>query len=115
MSWTVLWISPENTGPPIGLATTSMLTLIAYRFILGSQLPRVSYLTLLDHFIFASTVLVFMALLEVVITSGLAQAGKAAQAHRLQKAARVVFPLLFGLLIVAVFTSQLHLPNPSAR
>jgi hypothetical protein len=59
-------------------------------------------------------VLVFMALLEVVITSERAQAGKIAQAYRLQKAARLVFPLLFGLLIVAVFTSQLHLLNPSA-
>jgi len=115
MSWTVFWISPENAGPPIGLATTSMLTLIAYRFILGSQLPRVSYLTLLDYFILGSTVLVFMALLEVVITSGLAQAGKTAQAHRLQRVARFVFPLLFGLLIVAVFTSQLHPLNSSAR
>jgi hypothetical protein len=113
MSWTVFWISPENAGPPIGLATTSMLTLIAYRFILGSQLPRVSYLTLLDYFILGSTVLVFMALLEVVITSGLAQAGKSAQAHRLQRAARLVFPLLFGVLIIAVFTSQLRLPNPT--
>jgi gamma-aminobutyric acid receptor subunit beta len=92
-----------------------MLTHIAYRFILGNQLPRVSYFTLLDYFILGSTVLVFMALLEVVITSGLAQAGKTAQAHRLQRAARLVFPLLFCLLIVAVFTSQLHLPNPSTR
>jgi hypothetical protein len=50
-----------------------------------------------------------------VITSGLAQAGKSAQAHRVQKAARLMFPLLFGLLIVAVFTSQLHLPDPSVR
>jgi hypothetical protein len=113
MSWAVFWINPDNAGPPIGLATTSMLTLIAYRFILGSQLPRVSYLTLLDYFILGSTVLVFMALLEVVITSGLAQAGKSAQAHRLQRAARLVFPLLFGLLIIAVFAGQLPLLNPA--
>jgi hypothetical protein len=37
--------------------------LIAFRFIPGSQLPRVSCLTLLDYFILGSTVLVFMALL----------------------------------------------------
>jgi hypothetical protein len=106
MSWTVFWISPENAGPPIGLATTSMLTLIAYRFILGSQLPRVSYLTLLDYFILGSTMLVFMALLEVVISAGLSQAGKTAQAYRVQRSARIVFPLLFGLLIVAVFMGR---------
>jgi hypothetical protein len=75
----------------------------------------VSYLTLLDYFILGSTVLVFMALLEVVITSGLAQAGRTEQAHRLQRTARFVFPLLFGLMIAAVFTGQLLLPVPAAR
>jgi hypothetical protein len=115
MSWAVFWISPDNAGPPLGLATTSMLTLIAYRFILGSQLPRVSYLTLLDYFILGSTVLVFLALLEVVITAALAQGGRTAQAHRLQRAARFVFPLLFGVLVVAVFTGRLLQPTLAAH
>jgi hypothetical protein len=102
MSWTVFWISPENAGSQISLATTSMLTLIAYRFILGSQLPRVSYLTLLDYFILGSTILVFLALVEVIITAGLAQAGHTARANRLDRTARILFPLLFGLIILAV-------------
>jgi hypothetical protein len=102
MSWTVFWINPENAGPQIGLATTSMLTLIAYRFILGSQLPRVSYLTLLDYFILGSTILVFLALVEVIVTAGLAQAGDTTRAYRVDRAARILFPLLFGLMIVAV-------------
>ena len=102
MSWAVFWISPENAGPQIGLATTSMLTLIAYRFILGSQLPRVSYLTLLDYFILGSTILVFLALVEVIITAGLAQAGHIERACRVDRAARILFPLMFGLMIAAV-------------
>ncbi len=49
-----------------------MLTLIAYRFLLGGMLPRISYLTRLDYFLLGSTVLVFLALVEAACTSRLA-------------------------------------------
>jgi len=103
MSWTVFWISAENIGAQIGVATSSILTLIAYRFILGNLLPRVSYLTQLDYFILGATVLVFLALLEVVVSSALAQRGNKEQAHRVDVAARLLFPLTFALLVPAVF------------
>jgi len=103
MSWTVFWINPENAGAQIGLATSSMLTLIAYRFILGNLLPRVSYLTELDYFTLGATILVFLALVEVVLTSGLAQAGKHEAARRIDVGARVMFPVSFALLVLVVF------------
>ena len=40
MSWGALWIDPTNSGTQIGLATSSILTLIAYRFMLGNLVPR---------------------------------------------------------------------------
>ena len=103
MSWTVFWINPENAGARIGLATSSMLTLIAYRFILGNLLPRVSYLTELDYFTLGSTVLVFLALVEVVMTSGLAHAGREQMAQRVDTVAKALFPAVFVLLVAAVF------------
>ncbi|MFV2073735.1 MAG: hypothetical protein ACC742_13935, partial [Thermoanaerobaculales bacterium] len=39
MSWVVFWIDPRHVGPRISVAVTSMLTLIAYRFLLGQLLP----------------------------------------------------------------------------
>ena len=47
---------------------TSMLTLIAYRFAIDSQLPPLPYMTRLDVFILTSTLLVFFSLIEVVVT-----------------------------------------------
>jgi hypothetical protein len=46
-----------------------MLTLIAYRFAVDSQLPRLPYMTRLDAFILTSTLLVFFSLIEVLITT----------------------------------------------
>jgi hypothetical protein len=95
MSWVVFWIDPENSGTQIGVATTSMLTLIAYRFAIGTHIPKVPYTTRLDDFIFTSTLIVFLALVQVVVTSMLAQSNKKVAARRVDKISRIVFPVLF--------------------
>src|SRR5213595_3554258 len=68
MSWAVFWIDPINASSQVSIAMTSMLTLIAYRFAIDSQLPLLPYMTRLDVFILASTLLVFFSLIEVVAT-----------------------------------------------
>jgi len=103
MSWAVFWISPENAGSQIGIATSAILTLIAYRFVLANLLPRVPYLTMLDYFTLGATVLVFLALVEVVITSGLSHKGKGEQALRVDRWARLVFPSSFAFMALAIF------------
>src|SRR6476619_5055797 len=51
MSWSVFWVAATEVGPQLSVATTSMLTLIAYRFAIDSQLPALPYTTSLDAFI----------------------------------------------------------------
>jgi hypothetical protein len=100
MSFTVFWIDPTFTGSQIGVATTSMLTLIAYRFLLGDLLPNVSYLTRLDKFIISNTVLVFLALVEVIITSSLANQNKEVLARKFDVWSRFLFPIAFVILLI---------------
>src|SRR4029077_14072485 len=69
MSSTGFWIHPTKGGPEISVAVTSMLTLIAYRFAIGSEVPKLPYLTRLDAFILASSLLVFLSLIEVMLTT----------------------------------------------
>ena len=42
MAWTVFWVDPTEVGPQFGVATASVLTLIAFQFSLGRMLPPVS-------------------------------------------------------------------------
>src|SRR6266478_9289882 len=51
MSWCVFWTDPANSNTQFSIAVTSMLTLIAYRFTVDTQLPRLPYTTNLDAFI----------------------------------------------------------------
>ena len=104
MSWIVFWIDPELTGTQISVATTSMLTLIAYRFVVGQLVPNVSYLTRMDYFILGSTVLVFSALLQAVVTGVLAKAKKIRSAQRMDRWCRILFPALFAGVLLYSFT-----------
>ena len=103
MSWAVFWIDPINASSQVSIAVTSMLTLIAYRFAIDSQLPRLPYMTRLDVFILASTLLVFFSLIEVVATLILDNTQKKKRAVRIDRYCRVIFPVIFGIASIATF------------
>ena len=103
MSWSVFWIDPINASSQVSIAMTSMLTLIAYRFAIDSQLPLLPYMTRLDVFILASTLLVFFSLIEVVATIILDNTQKKKRAVRIDRYCRVIFPVIFGIASIAIF------------
>jgi len=103
MSWGVFWINPSMAGTQISLSVTSMLTLIAHRFALASQLPKLSYMTRMDFFIMLSTVLVFAAFTEVVVTSSLAHANHTESALKIDRWSRFVFPPIFVCVLAFSF------------
>ncbi len=100
MSWAVFWIDPTNLGPQLSLAGTSMLTLIAYQFTVNDLLPRVGYLTAMDQYVLSSSLLVFLALVEALITGSLASRDRAATAEMLDRISRWVFPATYLLVIL---------------
>lgn len=97
MSWGTFYINPTNAGAQIGVATSSMLTLIAYRFMLGNLIPRLPYMTRLDYFTLGSTVLVFLTLAEVIITTNLALRERGKIAIKIDHWCRFTFPAVFIL------------------
>ncbi len=103
MTWTVFWIPLEFVPPRVGLVATAMLTLIAYRFAIASILPPIAYLTRLDKFMVASSVLVFAALAAVVAVTYFDGRGNTVQALWLNTASRALAPLLFMIVFITVF------------
>jgi hypothetical protein len=103
MAWVVFWLSPAQTGPRVSVSVTSMLTLIAYRFLLGSVLPPVPYLTRLDYFLLGCTALVFATLVAVVVASRRMEQGREADARRLDRVARWAFPVAFAAVAAFAF------------
>src|SRR6266705_2968084 len=85
MSWAVFWIDPINASSQISVAVTSMLTLIAYRFAVDNQLPRLPYMTRLDAFILASSLLVFVSLIQVLVTTSLGNKQQIERARKIDR------------------------------
>jgi hypothetical protein len=103
MSWLVFWLDPKQFAPQVSIAMLSMLSLIAYQFALAGLLPRISYLTRVDTFLLGSTVLVFLALLQAVITGILAGRDQEAAVRTIDRFARIAFPVAFLLLLGLAF------------
>jgi hypothetical protein len=100
MSWVVFWLDPKTAAPRVSVAVTAMLTLIAYRFAVGTSLPKIAYLTRMDWFVLGSSILVFASLLEVVITSWLAGEDRLDTAHKINRRMRVIAPIAFLLIVL---------------
>ncbi len=103
MSWAVFWIDPTELGAQVGVSTASILTLFAFQFSFGFVLPKVSYLTRMDFFVLGSTILVFLALTESVLTSVLAAKGKHSLAIRIDRWSRFSFAVVLIIILIVSF------------
>jgi hypothetical protein len=103
MSWSVFWTDPTTSNTQFSIAVTSMLTLIAYRYAVDSQLPRLPYMTRLDVFFLISTLLVFFSLIEVLVTTILDNNQQSARAKKIDRYCRVIVPLIFVIASIATF------------
>ena len=105
MSWLVFWIDPTKIEAQLAVSATAMLTIIAYQITLSNMLPKISYFTRLDYFIVGSNILVFLALLEAVMSSAIARNGKELVGRNLDKHSRYIFPCLYVVVLLITFTS----------
>jgi len=103
MSWGAFWFDASMGGMQISVCMSSMLTLIAYRFSVGSDVPKVPYLTELDSFILISSILVFLTLVEVIVTTTLVCNKREDLARKIDLASRYAFPIAYVLVTTTTF------------
>jgi Neurotransmitter-gated ion-channel ligand binding domain len=105
MSWAAFWVALSDASVRIGVATSSILTLVALRFVVANLLPRLPYMTRIDYFTVSSTVLVFLAFLVVVFTSFLVVIERARAARAIDIVSRGIFPVAFFILLIWFFAA----------
>lgn len=103
MSGAVFWIDASNTSSQISVGYTAILTLVAYRFLIGHMVPEISYLTRLDIFIFGASILVFLVLGEAILTGRLTAHGKINLAIRIDRCCRAIFISAFIAITLIAF------------
>src|SRR5260370_39597271 len=80
-----------------------MVTLIAYRYAVDTQVPRLPYMTRIDLFFLVSTLLVFFSLIEVLVTTILDNNQQRERAKKIDRYCRVIFPAIFAIALIAIF------------
>jgi hypothetical protein len=103
MACAVFWVAPTEVPTRLGVVVTTMLTLIAYRFMLANLVPRLSYLTRLDWFMLGATVLVILTLFTMAGTAYLVSREKEAIAKRIDRAGRLLYPTVFIVYLLVVW------------
>jgi len=103
MAYAVFWVAPSVVPTRVGVVVTTMLTLIAYRFMLANHVPRLSYLTRLDWFMLGATVLVILTLFTMAGTSYLVSRDQEAIVRKIDRAGRLLYPVVFATYSLIVW------------
>ena len=103
MAYAVFWVAPTVVPTRVGVVVTTMLTLIAYRFMLANHVPPLSYLTRLDWFMLGATVLVVFTLFTMAGTSYLVSREQEAVVKKIDRAGRVLYPVVFVVYSLIVW------------
>lgn len=102
ISWSVFWFT--LTRPPrMSISLTTLLTTVAYNWIVTGHLPKVPYLTFLDGILAISYLFIFLTIVENTITEAL-QTDNKPEAKKIDRMARYLFPCAYciGLFCVTI-------------
>lgn len=102
LSWIIFLIDPGDIGNRMAVSITLFLAAVAFAFVTGSLIPRVSYLTLLDKYTLGCYVLLFLAPLESLLAYRQSRTDEA-KAHKTDRLALLCFPVAFLLLHLLVW------------
>ena len=100
LSWSVFWMDRASVGDRMSVSFVGLLTAVAYQIILGDILPHIAYLTPVNVFVNLSFILMCASIVVNLIVGELNRSGRGAKADRLDNRCKVVFPVVYLLLIV---------------
>lgn len=104
LSWSIFWMVDEKFGIRVRTSATGILTVVAYQFVAGQNLPRVGYLTLIDKVMVISFLLLAVTVIESYIVSRFPE-DERDKALRVDRTARWLFPLSYAALIFLAFAT----------
>lgn len=102
-TWTTFWMTGEGAATRLQRMFIALLSIVAFTQVIAQHLPRISYVTFLDAVMYAAFASTGATLIQVVATHRAEARGAKDVAAKLDRIARVAFPLGFALTIAALF------------
>jgi hypothetical protein len=102
-TWSAFWMTAEPSSGRMQRTFVALLTVVAFHHIVAGHLPHIPYLTFVDAVVYACFASVGGSLLLIVIIHNLEHGGKTRQARLVERAARLLQPAGFALLLTALW------------
>jgi hypothetical protein len=99
MSFCVFYIDATEFQAQISITITALLSAIAFHISQANTLPKVGYLVVADIFYLLSYLVIFLALVQVIVTHVIHHRGHRHRAERIDDYSRIAFPVIFFLPI----------------
>ena len=109
--WSVIWINPEELESKLTITIVCLLSLIAYNFVIDSELPKLDYLTILDWIILISYVYATIPNFLSIITFRLYKVNKIALIDIIDKKSKLYGLTSYIILILFIIFLNVNL-NP---
>merc|ERR1719402_1943812 len=90
IAWLSLFVPPESVPGRVGMGMTTLLTLTAMFSSVRQNVPRVSYVSLLDIWMLVCMLFVFSCILEFIIVTCLRRSEKKVEGEKFELVCKLV-------------------------
>ena len=96
-----------SLGDRISVSFIGILTAVTYQVVMSEILPRISYFSLINIFLFVSFLIMCMTVVVNLRVGYLDRHGMSAVGDRLDHRCRWIFPAIYFVFLLVVFGSAL--------
>lgn len=99
----VFWLNQESLSDRLNISFIGVLSIVAYQFSVGSNLPNIDYLTFADIFLLVSFVILFITIIESIFVYTLFKRGYGEVALQVDIFFRWFFPICYAFCVFLLY------------
>ena len=116
LCWSALWIDPKEIESRLTITIVCLLSLIAYNFVIDSDLPKLEYLTIMDYVILISYIYATIPNFLSVLDHVLVKRKKITLAKRFDHYGKIygILSYIFIVMFVIIYNVNVSPSNTNA-
>ena len=113
--WSAIWITPLEIESRLTITIVCLLSLIAYNFVIDSELPKLEYLTIMDWIIFVSYIFAAIPNFLCVVGFNLYKSNKKLS-KKIDDYSKFIGPISYLVIILLIITITVNTqPDTSSQ
>ena len=106
--WSVIWITPRELEARLTVTIVCLLSLIAYNFVIDSEIPKLEYLTIMDWIIFTSYIFATVPNFLCIISHKLYNSNKSL-CLKIENRAKFIGPMMYIAVVLLIISYNVNI------